>query len=62
GGLFPANAAHFDRLVEDAGRARGRIDTVVRGAGDAAQALLADWAAQLPPFLARRRPYLIYPE
>lgn len=62
GGLFPANAAHFDRLVGDGGRARGRIDPVVRGAGDAAPALLADWAAQLPPFLAHRRPFLIYPE
>ncbi len=62
GGLFPPDPAHFDRLVGDGGHAREQVEVMTRGGGDARAGLLADWAAQLPPFLARRRPYLIYPE
>ena len=62
GGLFPPDPAHFDRLVGDGGHAREQVEVMTRGGGDVRAGLLADWAAQLPPFLARRRPYLIYPE
>ena len=59
GGLFPPNPAHFDRLVGDGGRARERLD---RGGVGAGAGLVADWAAELPAFLAHRRPFLVYPE
>ncbi|MBK6779584.1 MAG: DUF1343 domain-containing protein [Gemmatimonadetes bacterium] len=62
GGLFPPNPAHFDRLVGDGGHARGAVDLVIRGEGDARAGLLAEWAAELPRFLDRRRPFLVYPE
>lgn len=57
--LFPPSAAHFDRLVGDGGAARAQLLP-----GDAAgrDALLAGWEAERPAFLARRRPFLLYPE
>lgn len=61
--LFPPNPAHFDRLVGDGGRAREQLDRIAPGAGPASmEAVLAGWAHGVPPFLLRRRPFLIYPE
>ncbi len=61
--LFPSNPAHFDRLVGDGGRAREQLALAIRGAeASPREAVLADWARTVPPFLVRRRPFLIYPE